>query len=78
MKETHKATILGKVMEEVWVKSYFKDEPFLESRLNKYEKITECELDNPPLNKGDLIYLHELDESAAVEKIGRSTENTYV
>lgn len=76
MKEKHKAIILGKVVKEVWHSWY--DEPKLETKLKTTEIILECELDDPPLIKGEPLFLHELGKTVLVEGIGRSTDNKVV
>ncbi|MBX4152435.1 hypothetical protein [Paenibacillus lautus] len=76
MKETHKAVILRKVVKEVWDSWY--DEPHLETKVKKAEVILECELDDPPLVKGDHLFLHEVGKTVLVESVGRSTDNKVV
>jgi hypothetical protein len=46
--------------------------------LIEYVKITETKMDNPPLMKGDRIYVSEYGEVAEVIDVIRSTDNKYI
>lgn len=60
---------------EPLIYSYYRPVPY-----NPWEDnhlIYEGQLDDPPLVKGQTIYLHELKQSVEVEKVLRSTDGTY-
>lgn len=44
----------------------------------EYKKISECEFDRPPLNSGDKIHLHELNNIVEVNDAIRSTSGAFI
>jgi len=41
------------------------------------EKFYECELDRPPYNVGEFVYINELDVEYEIEKVTRTIEGVY-
>ena len=56
-----------------WSRPYVVFEP----NFDRYEQFYECELDLPPLEKGEQLYISELDIKVLIEAKIRSTDGGY-
>jgi hypothetical protein len=88
MIEKHTAVFLGKKVKKKYyafkgyVSEYedFNTPPYIhtEYELIEHVKITETQMDNPPLKEEEFIYISEYNEKAEILEVVRSTDNKYI
>lgn len=88
MIEKHTAVFLGKKVKKKYyaTKGYisqyddFNMPPYIctEYKLIKHVKITESQMDNPPLKEEEFVYISEYNEKAEILEVVRSTDNKYI
>lgn len=83
----HKAVFMGRVERKTYevakfesFRQYVDSEPFIYEieTLAYHVTIDSVELENPPLKRGDEIFIVKLNDCYKVEKIVRSTDNSYI
>jgi hypothetical protein len=86
-KEKIESVFLGKIVEESYSfnngqywghdDSYY-CKPYLSagSKIIKYEKIAESDIEKPPFEKNEEIYLSDLKKHVTIEKVTRGTDGT--
>jgi len=73
-----KSIFLGQVRRKTFFWDVFNDQkPIAESsEFIKYEKVYECELDRPPLEEKERIYIPELDVTLQVQNVIKSVDGS--
>jgi hypothetical protein len=86
--ENHKAIFMGRIERKIYGLNtnkyttrdeyYGKPKIYETENFVNYDVIIECEFEKPPLEGGELIYLHEPKIHSVVNRRSRSTDGKYV